>query len=310
MTRYDWTHLILLSLLFGSSFFFVALAVEHVPPLAMALARTALAAATLAALLVLTGRGWPRGGRVWLALATMGLVNNAVPFTLIAIAQGGLASGVAAILNATAPLWAVLIALLVGIDERLSLRRAAGVAVGFFGVVTMVGAAALAEGVGTVVAALCSLGAALAYAVSGLWGRRLAGMGVAPLPGAFGQTLCAALLLAPVVMLVDRPWALDMPPASALLALAGLGLLSTGAGYVVYYRLLASAGAVNLMLVNYLIPITALALGVGLLGEALALRHLAGMALIALGLALADGRAMGRLRAGLARRRANPDARS
>lgn len=302
MSGRDWGMLMILSLLWGGSFFFVQVAVPHLPPFTIVLARVGLGAAALGLVLWLSRTPLPRGAAVWRTLVVLGLLNNAVPFTLFVTAQGQISSGLAAILNATTPLFGAIVAHLFTRDERLTATRAAGVGIGFLGVVVMVGVGALQAGAGSALAQLACLGAALSYACSGVYGRRLRGMGIAPLSGAFGQVLSSSLMIAPLVVLLERPWTLAIPPLPVLGALAGLALLSTALAYLIYFRLLATAGAVNIMLVTLLIPVSAVLLGVAFLGEALAAKQVAGMALIALGLAVIDGRAPRALRARLAGR--------
>lgn len=295
MTNADWLRLILLSLVWGGSFFFVELAVPHLPPMTIVLARVALGAGLLALILMASRTPFPRGGRVWAALAVMGLINNALPFTLFAAAQGQIDSGLAAILNATTPIFGVLVAHLATADDRITVPRLAGMGVGFGGVVVLMGGAG---GSGTLLAQAACLLAALFYALSGVWARRFAGLGLAPLSVAFGQTASASLILLPLVLWIDRPWQAGLPPGHVLAALAGLASLSTALAYLLYFRLIASAGAVNALLVTLLIPVSAVALGAGFLGEALSLRQLAGMALIGAGLLVLDGRLLRRLRLG------------
>ena len=292
MSGPDWLRLILLSVLWGGSFFFVGVAVPALPPLTIVLARVGLAALVLAAALPLLGLPFPRGWRVWGALAVMGLLNNAVPFTLFAVAQGQIASGLASILNATTPLWGVLVAHVATRDERLTRAKGLGVLAGFAGVAVMMGGA---FGEGTLAAQAACLGAALCYALAGVWGRRFRAFGLPPLTAAFGQVSAAALILSPAVLLMDRPWTLPLPGPQVLAALAGLAVLSTSFAYGLYFRLIASAGAVNAFLVTFLVPVSAILLGVAFLDEALLPRHLGGMALIALGLAVIDGRLARRL---------------
>lgn len=292
MTGADWLRLCLLSVLWGGSFFFVGVAAPALPPLTIVLVRVGLAALVLAAALPLLRLAFPRGGRVWAALAVMALLNNLAPFTLFVLAQGQIGSGLAAILNATTPLWGVLIAPWLNRDEPLTFARALGVGLGFGGVVVMMGTAAPGAALWP---ELACLAAALCYALAGVWGRRFRALGLAPLSAAFGQVTCAALMLLPLVALIERPWTLAMPAPSALAALVGLAVLSTSLAYGLYFGLIARAGAVNATLVTFLVPVSALALGVAFLGEALEPRQIAGMALIALGLVVIDGRLARRL---------------
>lgn len=290
MTPREWAALLLLSALWGGSFYFNAVAVAAVPVLGVVAARVTLAAAILIAALALSGAALPRGRAVWAAFLAMGLLNNVVPFTLIVWAQQTLASGVAAILNATTPLFAVLLAHWLTEDERLTPGRLAGTAIGFAGVAVLVGPSALANLGEATLAQLACLAAAVSYAFSIIFGRRFRALGVAPAVAAAGQLAMSSLVLAPLALAVDRPWTLPAPGAAAILALFGLAALSTALAYLIFFRLIASAGATNAALVTLLIPASAILLGVLLLGEALTAREIAGLALIVLGLAAIDGR--------------------
>lgn len=282
-----WALLLLLSVLWGGSFFFVGVAVREWPPLSIVLARVACAAAMLWAIIAWR-RDSPRcDGAALRAHAGMGLLNNAIPFSLIVWAQFSLPSGVAAIFNATTPLFGVLVAHLAA-SERATAARVAGVALGFLGVVVMVGADPLAT---PWPAAVAMLVATFSYALAGQWGRRFRQLGIVPLHAAAGQTSMATLLLLPLALWLEVP---GVPGAATLGALLGLALFSTVLGYILYFRVLELAGPVNLLLVTLLIPVTSFGLGWAFLGETLAARHLLGMAGIAAGLALIDGRLLRR----------------
>ncbi|HBU15858.1 MAG TPA: EamA family transporter [Gemmobacter sp.] len=278
MSAADWARLIALSILWGGSFFFVEVALTGLPALSVVIARVGLGALCLVAMLRLSGLALPRGAGGGRALAVMGFLNNAVPFSLFAFAQGEISGSLAAILNATTPLFGVVVAHLAG-AEALTARRLGGVVAGIAGVAVMAGG-----GSGALPAMLACLGAALSYALAGVWGRRFRAMGIAPLQAAFGQVAAASVLLLPVWLMVDRPWALPVPGLPVLAAVLGIALLSTALAYVLFFRLLASAGAVNLMLVTFLIPVSAAALGALVLGERLEGQHYAGFGLIVLGL--------------------------
>ncbi len=286
----EWGMLVLLSVLWGGSFFFIAVAVAELPPLTIVLLRVALAAVTLHLLRLLMGLRLPRDGASWRAFVAMGVINNVVPFTLIVWGQSHIASALASILNATTPLFTVVVAHYLTRDERLSPARLSGVAIGLAGVVAMLGPTALAE-LGTALAAeLACLAAALSYAFGGVYGRRFRGLGLDPLVVATGQVTTSAVMLLPIALLVDQPWTLPVPSLAAMAAVAALAVVSTGIAYVLYFRLLAAVGATNVLLVTLLIPVSAILLGVTILGEQLASRHLLGMALIGLGLSAIDGR--------------------
>jgi drug/metabolite transporter (DMT)-like permease len=290
MDARTWMLLLALSVLWGGSFFFVGIAVREVPPLGVVFARVALAAAALHLLLAMQGRTLRLDRARWQAVVAMALLNNVVPFVLFAWGQAQIASGVAAILNATTPLFGAVLAHFATRDEKLTRAKAFGIAAGFAGVAAMMGPAVGDAAAAPLWAQLACLGAAFSYALSGIYGRRFKALGLAPLEIATGQVTASSLLLMLPMLLVDRPWEGAMPSAQALLALAGLALLSTALAYILFFRILAAAGATNLLLVTFLIPVTAIMLGAAFLGETLALRHFAGMALIGVGLAAIDGR--------------------
>lgn len=286
----EWMALLALAALWGGSFFFNGLAVRALPSLTIAWLRVALAAAALLLTLRVLGQRLPREPAVWVAFFGMGLLNNALPFSLIVWGQHHITSGLASILNATTPLFTVLIAHFLTPDERLTPLKVAGVVAGFVGVAAMIGLDAL-RGLGaSVPAELACLAAAVSYAFAGVFGRRFRRMRIAPLVTAAGQVIASAILVLPVMLLVDQPWHLPMPRPSAIAAIFGLGTLSTALAYVLYFRILAAAGATNLLLVTFLIPLSAILLGLLVLGEVLLPRQFAGMALIGLGLACIDGR--------------------
>jgi drug/metabolite transporter (DMT)-like permease len=289
MTVADWGLLVTLSMLWGGSFFFNQVAVADLPPLTVSAARVALAAAALWAALAARGLPFPAGREVIAACLVMGLLNNAVPFTLIVWGQAQVGSAVAAILNAATPLFTVLLAHGLTADERLTPARLAGTVIGLAGVAVMLGGSGLG---GAALAQAACLGGAFSYGLASIWGRRFRRLGVPPLATAAGQLAASSVILLPLAALVDRPWTLPAPGGPALASLVAVALLSTSLAYVIYFRLLARAGATNLMLVTLLVPVTAILLGVTVLGETLLPRHLAGMALIAAGLAAIDGRAL------------------
>lgn len=288
MSATDWLLLVTLSILWGGSFFFAKVAILELPPLTVALGRVAIAAAILLVLLRAAGIALPRGLSAWRPYLVMGFLNNALPFALIFWGQTHIPSGLAAILNATTPLFTVLVAHVATADEKLDAPRLAGVVAGLAGVVVMIGPSVLDDIGANVAAQLACLAAAFSYALAGVYGRRFRGE---PAPAvAAGQLVASTAILAPVAFVLDRPWTLAAPSFTALGALVALAALSTALGYLLYFRILARAGATNLLLVTFLIPVSAILLGTLILGEQLAARHAAGMLAIALGLALIDGR--------------------
>jgi drug/metabolite transporter (DMT)-like permease len=296
MTPAEWGLLIGLSVLWGGSFFFTEVALRELPAFTLVLLRVGVAALVLNLVVVATGLRMPKSPGIWSAFIGMGLLNNALPFCLIVWGQTQIASGLAAILNATTPLWAVVAAHFLTADEKMSGNRIGGALAGFAGVAVMVGPALLAEFGTDAWAQLAVVGAALSYALAGIYGRRFRRMDMAPMITATGQVTASTFMLLPASLLVDQPWQLPLPGAATVGAVLGMAVLSTALGYVIYFRLLSSAGATNLMLVTFLIPLSAILLGAMVLQERLDPRHFAGMALIGAGLAAIDGRLLPRRR--------------
>lgn len=290
MEAAEWGMMLVLSVLWGGSFFFVGVAVKILPPFTIVALRVSLAAAALLLVIRIAGLSMPRTGRVWRAFFGMGLLNNVIPFCLIVWGQTQIASGLAAILNATTPLFGVLVAHALTRDEKLSGNRLAGVLCGFAGVVVMIGPAVFGGQASSVPGQCAVLAAALSYACAGVFGRRFQAMGIPPMTTAAGQVTASAVMLVPVALAADLPWTLAMPGTDTWAAIGGLALLSTALAYILFFRILATAGATNILLVTFLIPASAILLGALVLGERLAVQHGAGMALIAAGLACIDGR--------------------
>jgi drug/metabolite transporter (DMT)-like permease len=290
MGREDWAILLFLSVIWGGSFFFIEIALESVQPFTIVLIRVALAAAMLWAFLWWRGQRLPTPPGAAAAYLVLALLNNAIPFVMFVWAQQEITSGLASILNATTPIWGVLVAHLFTADEKATPGKVIGVLLGFAGVAVLIGTDFLGE-LGTGLwAQLACLAATLCYALAGVWARRFRRMGIEPTAVATGQLTAAALVMLPLVLLFEPPWLAASPSAGGWLALAGLALFCTSFAYILYFRLLASAGATNSLLVTFLIPVTAILLGALVLGEQLEPRSFAGMALIAAGLAAIDGR--------------------
>ena len=290
----EWATLIGLSVLWGGSFFFIDVAVESVRPFTLVLLRVALAAAALLLYLCWRGEKVALGQSALVAFLVMGLLNNVIPFSLFAWGQTRIGGGLASILNATTPIWGVVVAHLFTSDEKITPAKMAGVLVGFGGVAVMIGAELLGEIGASLFAQLACVAAALCYALAGVYGRRFRRLGISPSEVSAGQLAASALILIPVVLLFEPPWQSVAPAPEAWASIFALALFSTTFAYVLYFRLIASSGATNALLVTFLVPVTAILLGVLILGEVLAPRHFAGMAMIAAGLALIDGRLFAR----------------
>lgn len=292
MNAREWGLLALLSLLWGGSFLFIGVAVKELPPLTLAGLRVGLAALILWASAPLTGARPPGSASALAALALLGLGNNALPFALIAWGQTHLPAGLASILNAATPLFAVLAAHVFTAEEKLDGLKIAGTAAGMAGVAWVVGpdllrgratANAWAEG--------AVLLAALSYALSAVFARaRVRALSLKPLDVAIGQTTAGAACLVPLALAIDRPWTLPVPSAPVIASVLAIAALSTALAYVVYFRILAGAGATNVLLVTLLAPATSVILGALILHERLLAPQFLGFAMIAIGLAFIDGR--------------------
>ena len=285
----EWALLLILSALWGGSFFFFKVLVAELPPFTVVLGRVGIAAVALNLFLLLRRERMPGDARLWSGFLILGLLNNVIPFSLIVFGETRISSGLASILNATTPVFTVLAAHAFTTSEKLNWNKAAGVLCGFAGVAVLVGPSAFGEaGPGDLLGEACCLLAALSYAFAGIFGRRF--RGVPPIKVATGQITASTLILIPLSLAVDRPWTLALPSATAWAAFLGIALLCTALAYLIYFRILATAGATNLLLVTFLLPISALMLGVLVLHEHVTTEALAGMVLIGCGLAAIDGR--------------------
>jgi drug/metabolite transporter (DMT)-like permease len=290
MTAYEWSLLLGLSVLWGASFFFMGVAVKEVPVFTVVVSRVALAAVILLAVMAALGQAIPRDPAVLRAFLGMAVINNVLPFCLIAWGQTHIPSALASILNATTPLFTVIVAHFLTSDEKLTAGRLTGVVLGLAGVAIMIGTDAF-RGLGADVGGqLAILGAAICYAFGGVFARRFRRLGVTPIATATGQLTASSLILVPVMLIVDRPWMLPMPSAAAIGSLIGIATFATALAFILYFRVLATAGATNVVLVTFLVPVTAILLGLLVLDETLEAKHFLGMAVIGLGLAAIDGR--------------------
>jgi drug/metabolite transporter (DMT)-like permease len=296
----DWSLLGVLSILWGGSFFFNGLALKELPPLTLVLLRVAFAALILLPVARAYRIRFPSGLAGWKPFFAVAFFNNVLPFSLIVVGQTFIASGLASILNATTPLFAVVVMALAG-EEKLLARRVGGVTVGLVGVIILRGGFGLdaaGQGIGVV---LC-LGAAASYGVAALVARRqLAGS--PPLATATFQLLASSGMMILVACIAEHPWTLPLPGPATWLAVIGLAALSTALAYIVFFQILRRSGATNVMLVTLLVPVTAILLGYLLLGESISLREIAGALVIGSALLLIDGRLFDFLRAPINRER-------
>lgn len=292
----EWGMLLTLAGIWGTSFIFIGIAVKSLPPFTIVVLRVGLAAIALNLFLAAAGMRLPRDAASWRAMAMVGTLNNALPFSLIVWGQTHISSGLAAILNSTVPMFTLLVAHFLTHDEKMTRARLAGVVVGFAGIVLMIGMDVLRGADAHLLSQIAVLVAACSYSFATVIARRVRHLGISPLVMSAGQVTWSTLVLLPLALLVDQPWRLPLPGPGAWGAILGLALMCTAFAYVLYYRMLTTAGAVNVSVVTFLVPINTVILGILFLHETLRPVHLAGMALIGVGLALIDGRLLRKLR--------------
>ena len=284
----EWALLLLLALLWGASFYFQKNVLLELRPFTLVFGRLALAAIALNIIVLLSGFRFSTLRGHWGGMLLMGAINNVIPFCLFAWSQTRITSGLAAIFNATAPLFTVVAAHFLTKDERLTARKIAGVICGISGVIFIISPDVLTGPRGSIAGQLACVLAAICYSLASIYARRFRQIPSIVLAGV--QAAIAAAMVLPVALIVEHPWRLPMPGARTWAALLGVGLLSTALAYAIYFRLLARVGATNTIIVTFLIPVSALVLGTLLLHEPLKARQLGGMACIFLGLAIIDGR--------------------
>ena len=293
--------LIVLSVLWGGSFFFFEVLLEYWQPLTIVTLRVAIAALVLWCVVLGRRVPMPKTGKAWMALLVVGILNNALPFFLIVWGQTHITAGMSSILNATTPFFTVVVAGALLADERITGLKLVGVVLGLIGTIVMIGPEVLLNGFrsGGVLGQLAVIGAAISYAFAGVWSRRFKEMGITPLVIAVGQTTMAAILLLPMALIVEAPLqTLSGASIEIWAAMIGLAVFSTALAYLLYFRLIATAGATNASLVTFLVPISAIILGVMFLAEPFTRPQAIGMALIGLGLVTMDGRLFKRFKRG------------
>ena len=293
--------LIVLSVLWGGSFFFFEVLLEYWQPLTIVTLRVAIAALVLWCVVLGRRVPMPKTGKAWMALLVVGILNNALPFFLIVWGQTHITAGMSSILNATTPFFTVVVAGALLADERITGLKLVGVVLGLIGTIVMIGPEVLLNGFrsGGVLGQLAVIGAAISYAFAGVWSRRFKEMGITPLVIAVGQTTMAAILLLPIALIVEAPLqTLSGASVEIWAAMIGLAVFSTALAYLLYFRLIATAGATNASLVTFLVPISAIILGVMFLAEPFTRPQAIGMALIGLGLVTMDGRLFKRFKRG------------
>lgn len=284
----EWLMLIILSAIWGCSFYFFAVVIKELPVFTIVFFRVFLATLALWLIVLVTRQQLPPFKDVWRNYLLMGLFNNVVPFSLIVWGENRVAPGLAAVLNATTPFFTVLVAHWSSSNERLSWNRLAGAIVGLAGVAGLVGFDALKNLGSDLLFQLAIIGASMCYAISSIFGRRIGN--VAPIVSASAQTTASSLMLFPLMLFIDHPLQLPLPSWHTIFSLVGLALMCTALAYVIFYNIVRRAGMTNVTLVTFLVPISAMFLGAMFLNEQISTRHFLGMATIGIGLALIDGR--------------------
>lgn len=299
MRPIEWLMLVLLSIVWGGSFFFSELALTSFHPFTTVFLRVLGAAGVMVAVVYLSGHRLPTTLRAWRPILVLGIINNVIPFCLITWGQTRIDSGTAAILNGTVTIFLVILAHWMTPDEKLTKAKAAGVLVGFGGVYLMmvetVSGGLGGQGLGRAAVLLASL----SYALAGIYGKRFKDTPLVVTVA--GMLSCSCALMLPLALMIDPPWPSEIT-AEAVWGVVGQALGSTAIAYLLYFRILATAGATNAALCTFLIPISAVLLGVGLLDEVIGFNQYAGMVLIFSGLGFIDGRPVEMIRAHLGRR--------
>ncbi len=299
-TTWVWIPFLVLSFVWGTSYLWIKVALATVPPLTLVAGRLTLGAALVGVVVAIAREPLPRSPRQYGHLLVMSVVNIVVPFLLISVGEESMDSALAAILNATVPLFVIVIAPLFLPDEGITVARVAGLAIGFAGVLLLV-APGLAAGLGTSTPAeLMMVASSLSYACGNVYARRNV-RGLAPMIPALFQVGFAAAITVPLALLVDRPWTSVHPAPVALLAIAWLGFLGSGLAYLAYFTILRHWGSMRTSMTSYLLPVVGLAGGALVLGEPVTASRVGATVLIAGGIALVSSPAALRRLAGRSR---------
>jgi drug/metabolite transporter (DMT)-like permease len=258
-----------------------------VAPLTIVFFRVGFASIILLTIVYLKGEKMPSSSKIWGAFFIMGILNNSIPFSLISWGQTHIESSLASILNAATPIFSVILAHFLTRKERLTVNRITGVLIGWIGVTVLIGIGSLRGLSIEAIGQIAVLGAALSYACAAIYGRRFEG--IDPIVVAAGMLCGSTITMAPLSLFIEQPWNLT-PSVMTMTALLGQSAISTSLAYIIYFRVLATSGPTNLLLVTFLIPMSAILLGVVVLGERLAWNAFAGMGLIFISLIAIDGR--------------------
>ena len=284
----DWILIVTLAAIWGSSFLFGRILMLEWPPFTVVFLRVALAAITLWAFLVMTGRKMPTNRHLLFGILVMGIINNVIPFSLILIGQQEIGSSLASVVNAMTPIWTLIIANSLTSDEKFSGNKVIGIFLGFIGVTVLIGSDLIAGLHASAWAQAAVLGATISYGFAGVFGKRFREMD--PISIATGQLTASSLVMLPIMIFTEGFFRIGWPNTELAISMIGLAVVCTAFAYVLFFTVLASAGATNVSLVTFLVPVSAIVLGNLWLGEALTTANLLGMCLILAGLAFIDGR--------------------
>ncbi|MBN1574433.1 MAG: DMT family transporter [Deltaproteobacteria bacterium] len=283
----EWGLILILSVIWGGSFFFIGVSVREITPLTVVMFRVTIAAAVLLIVVRVKKERMPTSPGILGGFFIMGALFNVIPFSLIVWGQTHIESGFASILNATTPIFSVILAHFLTREERLTANRVTGVLIGWLGVTILIGIESL-KGFGIeVIGQIAVLGASLSYAFGAIYGVRFKNMSTSVV--AAGMVCSSSFMITPLALFIEKPWHLS-PGVLTILALFGLAVICTSLAYLIYFRILAVSGPTNSLLVTFLVPINAILLGYLFLGERLGWNAFAGMGTIFLGLAAIDGR--------------------
>lgn len=283
-----------LALIWGGSFLFGRILMLEWPPFTVVFLRVAIAALVLWLFLFATGKRFPARLNLILAILLMGCLNNVIPFSLILIGQQEIGSGLASVVNAMTPIWTLIIANQFTADEKFSTNKILGIVFGFAGVAMLIGGDLVQGLSASAWAQVAVLGATISYGFAGVFGKRFKGED--PIVISTGQLTASSLVMLPIMFAMEDPFSITSATPEMWMALLGLAIVCTAFAYVLFFKILASAGATNASLVTFLVPVSAILLGVLWLGETLTTGNLIGTALILTGLTLIDGRLLAKMR--------------
>ncbi len=291
---WTWALFLLLGFLWGSSYFWIKVGVETLPPLTLVAGRLLLGSAFLAAVVAIARQSLPREPRMYGHLLVMSVVNIVLPFILITVGEQSIDSALASILNATVPLGVIVLAPLFLPDERITAWRILGLAVGFAGVITLLAPDLVNASNADLSGELMMLGSSLAYGVGNVYARRYV-HGLRPMIPALFQVTFAAAIVTVLALVVDRPLGNVHPAPEAIVAVAWLGILGSGLAYLCFFTILQRWGSTRTSMVSYLLPVVGILMGT-ILAEPVTVPRIGGMAMIIAGIALvSSGPALRRL---------------